>query len=69
MAVMIRQMIATRTDNYVFYKPVYLGDTEGIALVFEDEEEARAWLYDCGVTEEMIEKDGIVFERIGEEEC
>ncbi len=66
MAVMIRKMISTKDENKIIYKPVYFADTDGIALVFEDEEEARAWLEDCGVTDEMIKKDGIVFERIGE---
>lgn len=46
----------------------YLCDSEGRAIVFDDEADARAFLKDSGMTKEDIEDQGIVFEKEEDEE-
>lgn len=46
----------------------YVCDKNGMAIVFVDEETARAFLKDNGLTDENIEDCGIVFETVDVEE-
>lgn len=46
----------------------YVCDEKGRAIVFEDENDARAFLKENRYTDEAIENDGIVFENIDEED-
>lgn len=46
----------------------YVCDAKGRAIVFEDENDARAFLKENGYTDEDIENNGIVFEAVDEED-
>lgn len=46
----------------------YVCDEKDRAIVFEDENDARNFLKENGYTDEAIEKDGIVFEEVDEED-
>lgn len=46
----------------------YVCDKNGMAIVFVDEDTARAFLKDNGLTDENIEDCGIVFESAYDEE-
>lgn len=46
----------------------YACDEKGIAIVFEDKNDARAFLKENGYTDKNIEDCGIVFESVEEED-
>lgn len=46
----------------------YVCDEKGRAIVFEDENDARAFLKENGYTDKNIEDCGIVFESVDEED-
>ena len=46
----------------------YVVDEHGIAILFENEEQARQYLYDHSFTDEFIEDCGIVFVEENEDD-
>lgn len=46
----------------------YVCDEKGTTIVFKDEAEARAFLADHNIDDELIEECGIVFEEVGDDE-
>lgn len=46
----------------------YVCDERGMTIVFKDEQEARGFLADHGIDDDLIEECGIIIEEAGDEE-
>ena len=44
----------------------YVCDKDGRLVLFQSEEDARVFLHGCGISDEEIENEGIVFEEEGD---
>lgn len=60
-------MIARAINGIGINGNEYVCDESGLAIVFENETEARVFLKEHGYTKKAIEREGIMFEEVNEE--